>query len=164
MKTIAVLVCLAASIAFADAPCAPHAAIKAQIAALRAKPEKQALPPYLEEDFDAAAQKAKAEGKKLLVSLGREACGRCQVFYEFVKRGEVKLDIAKWVYLRLDVDNMEHRQYYVSTFDPDTTHLPYVGVMDGERNALKPCLTGKRTAAEYQALMADSPAKPAERK
>jgi len=111
------------------------------------------LPPYLQEDFDAVCRRAKAANKILLVSLGREACGRCQKFYGFVRCGEVPVDPAKCLFVRLDVDNLEHRSYFFATFEPEDRHLPYVGVMNGDREALKPVLSGGHTPAEYAALM-----------
>ncbi len=111
------------------------------------------LPPYLEEDFDAVCRRAKAENKLLLVSLGREICGRCQKFYGFVKNGEVEIDPAKCVFVRLDVDNMEHREYFFSTFEPEDRHLPYVGVMNGDREAVGRVLSGGHNAAEYSSLL-----------
>ena len=113
------------------------------------------LPPYLTEDFNAACEKAK-QGKKLVfVSLGREICGRCQKFYGFVRNGQVTIDTKKYVFIRLDVDNYEHREYFYSTFDPPDRKLPFVGVMDGDRNAVKEALSGSHTPEEYQKLMSD---------
>ena len=114
-----------------------------------------ALPPYLTEDFNAACEKAKKEGKLVFVSLGREICGRCQKFYGFVKNGQVTIDPKKYVFIRLDVDNYEHREYFYSTFDPPDRKLPFVGVMDGDRNAVKEALSGSHTPEEYQKLMSD---------
>ena len=112
-----------------------------------------ALPPYLKEDFNSACEKAKAEGRLVLVSLGREICGRCQKFYGFVRNGQVKIDPKRYVFIRLDVDNYDHREYFYSTFDPPDRKLPFVGVMDGDRNARKEALSGSHTPAEYQELM-----------
>ena len=112
-----------------------------------------ALPPYLTEDFNAACEKAKKEGKLVFVSLGREICGRCQKFYGFVKTGQVTIDPKKYVFIRLDVDNYEHREYFYSTFDPPDRKLPFVGVMDGDRTMRKEALSGSHSPAEYQALM-----------
>ena len=114
-----------------------------------------ALPPYLTEDFNAACEKAKKEGKLVFVSLGREICGRCQKFYGFVKTGQVTIDPKKYVFIRLDVDNYEHREYFYSTFDPPDRKLPFVGVMDGDRNAVKEALSGSHTPGEYQKLLGD---------
>ena len=112
-----------------------------------------ALPPYLTEDFSSACEKAKKEGKLVFVSLGREICGRCQKFYGFVKTGQVTSDPKKYVFIRLDVDNYEHREYFYSTFDPPDSRLPFVGVMDGDRNAVKEALSGSHTPEDYQKLM-----------
>ena len=95
------------------------------------------LPPYLKEDFNSVCEKAKKECRLVLVSLGREICGRCQKFYGFVKTGQVTIDPKKYVFIRLDVDNYEHREYFYSTFDPPDSRLPFVGVMEGERKDVK---------------------------
>ena len=82
---------LAIACVAADAPApSPHEKIRRQLETLQAKPVKAELPPYLapEEDFEDACQRAAQGGKRVVVSIGREACGRCQVFYEYVKRGE----------------------------------------------------------------------------
>ena len=121
--------------------------------ALCAAKAQAALPPYLTEDFNAACEKAKKEGKLVFVSLGREICGRCQKFYGFVKDGKVKIDEKKYVFIRLDIDNYEHREYFYSTFDPPDRKLPFVGVMDGDRSAVKEALSGGHTPEEYQKLM-----------
>ena len=91
--------------------------------------------------------------KKILVSIGREACGRCQRFYELVKRGEVKIDTNAYVFVRLDIDEYTQRDYFMDAFDPPDGQLPFVGVTDADRSKQRPCLTGYRTAKEYQALM-----------
>ena len=111
------------------------------------------LPPYLVEDFNSACEKAKKDGKLVFVSLGREICGRCQKFYGFVRDGQVKIDPKKHVFMRLDVDNYEHREYFYSTFDPPDRKLPFVGVMDGDRTAVKEAISGSHTPEEYQKLM-----------
>ena len=111
------------------------------------------LPPYLAEDFNSACERAKKENRRIFVSIGREICGRCQKFYGFVRDGQVKIDPKKYVFIRLDIDNYEHREYFYSTFDPPDRKLPFVGVMDGDRTAEKEPLSGSHTPAEYQTLM-----------
>lgn len=95
--------------------------------------------------------------KKLLVSIGREACGRCQRFYELVKRGDVKIDTNSFVFVRLDIDEYTQRDYFMDAFNPPDGQLPFVGVTDAERTTQRPCLTGYRTPAEYQSLMGAVP-------
>ena len=132
-----------------------HEALKKEIAELRKKPVVCELPPYLpaDEDFDAVCQKAGREKKKVFVSIGREVCGRCQRFYELVRRGEVRIDTNAVMFGRLDIDAFSQRAYFLGTFEPPDTRLPFVGVTDGERSEIRPCLTGAPSAAEYQALM-----------
>ena len=139
--------CVAAGAESAPCPAATNSVAQA------AKPV--VLPPYLTDDFNAACEKAKKEGRLVFVSIGREICGRCQKFYGFVKDGKVKIDGKKYVFIRLDIDNYEHREYFYSTFDPPDRKLPFVGVMDGDRTAVKEALSGSHTPEEYQKLMSD---------
>ena len=153
MKTQAILLTslfLVAAAGPAAAACTPPATN-----AVCAAKAQMALPPYLTEDFNAVCEKAKRDKKLVFVSLGREICGRCQKFYGFVKNGQVTIDPKKYVFIRLDVDNYEHREYFYSTFDPPDRKLPFVGVMDGDRNAVKEALSGSHAAEDYQALMRD---------
>ena len=154
MKTKAIILCAlslaAGACTAADAVISPCPAATNSVAQA-AKPVE--LPPYLTEDFNAACEKAKKEGRLVFVSIGREICGRCQKFYGFVKDGKVKIDEKKYVFIRLDIDNYEHREYFYSTFDPPDRKLPFVGVMDGDRTAVKEAISGSHTPAEYQALM-----------
>ena len=137
--------CAAAGTEAAPCPAATNAVEQV------AKPVE--LPPYLTEDFNAACDKAKKEGRLVFVSIGREICGLCQKFYGFVRDGKVKIDEKKYVFIRLDIDNYEHREYFYSTFDPPDRKLPFVGVMDGDRTAVKEAISGSHTPAEYQSLM-----------
>ena len=120
-----------------------------------------ALPPYLpaEKDFAEVCARAGEQKKKVLVSIGREACGRCQRFYEMVRRGVVKVDPAKFEFVRLDIDEHAQREYFMDAFEPKDGQLPFVGVTDAARTKSMPCLTGARTAAEYQKLMENNSAK-----
>ena len=132
-----------------------HEALKKEIAELRKKPVVCELPPYLpaDEDFDAVCQKAGREKKKVFVSIGREVCGRCQRFYELVRRGEVRIDTNAFMFVRLNIDDFSQREYFLGTVEPPDNRLPFVGVTDGERSEIRPCLTGAPSAAEYQELM-----------
>lgn len=152
MKTKAIMFALA-PLAAACAVFGAEPAAQAATNAVASAAAKTELPPYLAEDFNAVCDKAKKEGRLLLVSLGREICGRCQKFYGFVRDGQVKVDPKKYVFVRLDVDNYEHREYFYSTFAPPDRKLPFVGVMDGDRTAREEALSGGHTPVEYQALM-----------
>lgn len=145
---------------FAQSPA--HDALRKQIATLQTKKAVRELPPYLppEQDFGDVCKAAGEQKKKVLVSIGREACGRCQLFYEMVKRGEIKIDDRAYVFVRLDIDEHTQREYFMDAFDPPDGQLPFVGVTDPERSVQRPCLTGSHTADEYQALMQNNaPAK-----
>lgn len=154
MKTFLCMLLAAAGLC-AGAQSPAHDALKREIAALREKTAVCALPPYLPagEDFDAVCRKAGEEKKRVLVSLGREACGRCQRFYELVRRGEVRIDTNAFVFVRLDVDNHEQREYFLGTFEPPDSRLPFVGVTDGARSEIRPCLTGAPPADAYRKLL-----------
>lgn len=85
---------------------------------------------YFHGDLEAELQRADREGKRVVVSLGREICGRCQKFYKLLADGSLAFDAAKCTYLKLDVDELEQREYFYSWFDPEDRRLPYVGVLD----------------------------------
>lgn len=144
---------LACGGAFGQSPA--HDALKKEIADLKALPAVRELPPYLDAEKDFADECAKAGegGKKVLVSIGREECARCQRFYELVRRGKVKIDPAKTAFIRLDIDNRQHREYFGGTFEVPDTRLPFVGVTDGGRTEIKECLTGSPTAERLNALV-----------
>ena len=82
--------------------------------------------PYFKEVLDRACN----EKKMLLISIGREICGRCQKFYALLDDGRLTLDEKKCTYLKLDIDDTEQREYFVSWFDPSDPRLPFVGVLD----------------------------------
>ncbi len=154
--TRSILFILACFTAFAQSPA--HDALKKEIAELKKKPVVCELPPYLpaEADFDEVCRKAGQENKKIFVSIGREVCGRCQRFYELVRRGEVKVDTNKFEFVRLSIDDYSQREYFLGTFEPADRHLPFVGVTDAARSEIRPCLTGAPSAAEYQKLLVGS--------
>ena len=147
--------CLATVCAALFAQSAAHEALKKEIEELRKKPAVCELPAYLpsDRDFDEVCREAGREKKKLLVSIGREACGRCQRFYELVRRGEVKVDTNAFVFVRLNIDDYSQREDFLGTFEPPDGHLPFVGVTDADRSEIRPCLTGAPSAAEYRKLM-----------
>ena len=120
-----------------------HDALKREIAELRKKPAVCELPPYLaeNEDFDAVCRKA------------GEACGRCQRFYELVRRGEVRIDTNAFVFVRLNIDEPSQREYFLGTFEPPDSRLPFVGVTDAERSEIRPCLSGAPSVSDYRKLL-----------
>jgi hypothetical protein len=157
MKKTAMTICLTLAVAlagretFAQSP--EHDRVKAQLKELSKEKDVWKLPDYLKTNFDTECEKAAKEGKIVLVSIGREVCGRCQVFYEFLKKGRVKFDPAKVVYVKLCIDDYEHKEYFLSTFEPPNNHLPFVGVVKGERGFGVPCLSGGQTPEAYMKLM-----------
>ena len=55
--------------------------------------------PYFDGDVQEFLEKACAADKRVVVSLGREKCGRCQKFYALLADGNLVLDDAKCMYL-----------------------------------------------------------------
>lgn len=160
MKILSILtVCMACACVCAQSPA--HDALKKEIAELRKKPTVLALPPYMDGngDFAAECDKAGAAGKKVLVSIGREACARCERFYELVRTGTVAVNTNSFVFIRLDIDEPAHREYFFGTFEPADNKLPFVGVTDASRNPNSPCLTGAPSPAEYQKLLGKNKSK-----
>ena len=86
--------------------------------------------PYFKGDIQEVLDRACNENKLLLISIGREICGRCQKFYALLDDGRLTLDEKKCTYLKLDIDDTEQREYFVSWFDPSDPRLPFVGVLD----------------------------------
>lgn len=144
-----------AALSFAQSP--THDALRREISELQKRPEVFKLPQYLpaERDFAEVCEEAGRRNRKILVSIGREACGRCQRFYEMVKRGVVKVDTNAFEFVRLDIDEHTQREYFFAAFEPPDPRLPFVGVTDAGRSRSSACLTGSCSAAEYQRLMKD---------
>ena len=161
MRPIFIFAIILCATLFAQSP--EHDALRKEIEALRKKPTVYALPDYLpqNEDFNAVCRKAGEEKKRILVSIGREACGRCQRFYELLRCGDIKIDTNTVAYVRLDIDDYNQREYFLGTFEPPDNQLPFVGVTDAARSTILPCLSGSRSPAEYQKLL--EPVKRAER-
>ncbi len=154
-KRILLAACAVGALVALQAQSPAHDALKREIAELRKKPVVCELPPYLteNEDFDAVCQKAGEANKKVFVSIGREVCGRCQRFYELVRRGEVRIDTNAFVFVRLNIDEPSQREYFFGTFEPPDNRLPFVGVTDAARSEIRPCLSGAPSAADYQKLL-----------
>lgn len=154
-KRILLAVCAVGALVALQAQSPAHDALKREIAELRKKPVVCELPPYLaeNEDFDAVCQKAGEANKRVFVSIGREVCGRCQRFYELVRRGEVRIDTNAFVFVRLNIDEPAQREYFFGTFEPPDNRLPFVGVTDAARSEIRPCLSGAPSAADYQKLL-----------
>ena len=154
-KRILLAVCAVGAVVALQAQSPAHDALKREIAELRKKPAVCELPPYLaeNEDFDAVCRKAGEANKKVFVSIGREACGRCQRFYELVRRGEVRIDTNAFVFVRLNIDEPSQREYFLGTFEPPDSRLPFVGVTDAARSEIRPCLSGAPSVSDYRKLL-----------
>ena len=70
-----------------------------------------------------------------------------------MRRGEVKVDTNAFVFVRLNIDDYSQREYFLGTFEPPDSRLPFVGVTDGARSEIRPCLTGAPPADAYRKLL-----------
>ena len=106
----------------------------------------------LTKDFQAVQEQAVQQKKLMVVSLGREACGNCQKFYGYLKSGDVKLDTNKVIYVKMDIDNYDHQNYFFTFFNVYGNVLPFVGVMSGKGEIYGKTRTGFGTAEDYAAF------------
>ena len=115
--------------------------------------------PYFKGDVQEMLDKACAEKKLLFVSIGREICERCQKLYALLDDGRLTLDEKKCTYLKLDIDDTEQREYFISWLDPQDPRLPFVGVLD-PNVCTGTCLTAACELDRLRNLLGDL-AKPA---
>jgi chloramphenicol O-acetyltransferase len=108
---------------------------------------------YIEKDFPSYMTEAVKTNKLLFISIGREACSNCVKFYDYIKDGSLKLDEKKFIYLKLDIDNQEHVDYFSSYFTVMGNVLPFVGVMNGSGATFGASRTGYGTAEDYQEFL-----------
>jgi hypothetical protein len=111
--------------------------------------------PFFSGDPSLAIAKAEREGKTLVVTLGRQLCTRCLKLYGFLETKQLALDPKKCVYLKLHVDNLEHREIFLSYFETADRHLPYLGVRKPDDGLGKPARSGGGTLADYRAYLKD---------
>ena len=105
---------------------------------------------YIDKDFPVYMEEAAKTNKLLLVSLGRETCSNCTKFYNYIKKGELKLDENKFMYLKLDIDNYDQQSYFFAYFSVMGNILPFVGVMNGTGATFGAPRTGFGTPEAYQ--------------
>ena len=108
---------------------------------------------YINKDFPSYMETALKTNKLLFVSIGRDACSNCIQFYDYIKNGQLKLDEKKFIYLKLDIDNQEHVDYFSSYFSVMGNVLPFVGVMNGSGATFGAPRTGYGTAEDYQEFL-----------
>lgn len=84
--------------------------------------------PFFAGDVHAAIDQATKDGKVVVMSLGRRKCPRCLKFYALQERGQLTFDPAKCVYLKLLVDDLDHKETFLSFCAPEDGRLPYLGV------------------------------------
>jgi chloramphenicol O-acetyltransferase len=108
---------------------------------------------YIDKEFPTYMETALKTNKLLFISIGREACSNCINFYDYIKDGSLKLDEKKFIYLKLDIDNQEHVDYFSSYFTVMGNVLPFVGVMNGSGSTFGNSRTGYGTAEDYQEFL-----------
>jgi len=111
---------------------------------------------YIDKDFPVYMEEATKTNKLLFVSIGREACGNCIKFYNYIKKSELKLDETKFMYLKLDIDNYDHQNYFFSYFPVMGNILPFVGVVSGKGITFGDPRTGFGTPEDYQEFIKKS--------
>jgi len=111
---------------------------------------------YIDKDFPVYMEEATKTNKLLFVSIGREACGNCIKFYNYIKKSELKLDETKFMYLKLDIDNYDHQNYFFSYFPVMGNILPFVGVVSGKGITFGEPRTGFGTPEDYQEFIKKS--------
>lgn len=107
----------------------------------------------IDKSFPAYMEEAVKTNKLLFVSIGRDSCSNCLKFYDYIKQSQLKLDEKKFIYLKLDIDNQEHVDYFSSYFTVMGNVLPFVGVMNGSGATFGAPRTGFGTAEDYQELI-----------
>jgi len=88
--------------------------------------------PYFAGNLDNVIDKALKEKKCLVVSIGRDACPLTTRFYHYVESGLVPLDMDKYVYVKLDIDNYEQQEAFCQHFMVEGNLLPFIGVITKE--------------------------------
>lgn len=117
-----------------------------------ARPDVQAkTEPFFAGDLHEALDQAERDGKVVVMSLGRKACTRCLKFYALHESGDLKFDPTKCIYVKLLVDDSDHKQTFLSFCAPEDTRLPFLGVYDPSTGAAS-CRSGGGTLDECRAF------------
>ncbi len=91
--------------------------------------------PYFKGNLDAVIEKAQKEKKCVVVSIGRDACPLTTRFYHYVESGLVPLDMDKYVYVKLDIDDYEQQDAFCQHFLVEGNLLPFIGVITKDGRA-----------------------------
>lgn len=86
--------------------------------------------PYFKGNLDAVIDKAYKQKKCVVVSIGRDACPLTTRFYHYVESGLVPLDLSKYVYVKLDIDDYEQQDAFCQHFMVEGNLLPFIGVIN----------------------------------
>jgi hypothetical protein len=88
--------------------------------------------PYFKGNLENVIDKALKEKKCVVVSIGRDACPLTTRFYHYVESGLVPLDMNKYVYVKLDIDDYEQQDAFCQHFMVEGNLLPFIGVITKE--------------------------------
>ena len=88
--------------------------------------------PYFTGNLDSVIDKSLKEKKCVVVSIGRDACPLTTRFYHYVESGLVPLDMSKYVYVKLDIDNYEQQEAFCQHFMVEGNLLPFIGLITKE--------------------------------
>lgn len=91
--------------------------------------------PYFSGNLDAVIEKAQEEKKCVIVSIGRDACPLTTRFYHYVESGLVPLDMNKYVYVKLDIDDYEQQDAFCRLFLVEGNLLPFIGIIKKDGRA-----------------------------
>ncbi|MEI7945330.1 MAG: hypothetical protein WCJ02_01475 [bacterium] len=91
--------------------------------------------PYFKGNLDAVIEKAQKDKKWVVVSIGRDACPLTTRFYHYVESGLVPLDMDKYVYVKLDIDDYEQQDAFCQHFMVEGNLLPFIGVITKDGRA-----------------------------
>jgi len=111
--------------------------------------------PFFTGDVAAAIDEAESRHKAVVISLGRQMCPRCLKLYNYLETKQLKLDPAKCIYLKLHVDNLEHREIFMSYFETADNHLPYLGVHRADDPLGKAARSGGGDLPSYREFLKD---------
>jgi hypothetical protein len=90
---------------------------------------------YFKGNLDAVIEKAQKDKKCVVVSIGRDACPLTTRFYHYVESGLVPLDMSKFVYVKLDIDDYEQQEAFCQHFMVEGNLLPFIGVITKDGRA-----------------------------
>jgi hypothetical protein len=91
--------------------------------------------PYFKGSLDAVIEKAQKDKKWVVVSIGRDACPLTTRFYHYVESGLVPLDMDKYVYVKLDIDDYEQQDAFCQHFMVEGNLLPFIGLITKDGRA-----------------------------